>query len=95
MLTLTITLSNAYYYDESIVKIILTIDRLVVKIQSMYNKDRNFAPKKMFQGDWKCGQCDAQISELPFEPNPDRISDLKCRDCHKKAMADRGPRNFR
>jgi len=62
----------------------------------MYRDDNNrggqgnFPPRQMFQGNWTCGSCGAEIKELPFEPDPSRESTLKCRDCHKKAMADRG-----
>ena len=42
------------------------------------------------QRNWTCGSCRAAITELPFEPDPNRLGTLKCRDCHRKAMADRG-----
>ncbi len=48
--------------------------------------------RQMVQGNWTCGTCGAGINELPFEPSPDRLDSLKCRDCHKKAQADRGDR---
>ena len=42
----------------------------------------------MFQGNWKCSECGAAITELPFEP---RSTDgLKCKDCHQKSRGDRG-----
>jgi len=44
------------------------------------NKD--FAPRKMFQGNWKCSDCGGEITELPFEPSGDRP--LHCRDCWSK-----------
>ena len=31
-----------------------------------------FPPRKMYQGDWKCSECGAAITELPFEPSGDR-----------------------
>lgn len=40
--------------------------------------------RKMFKGDWKCAECGAAITELPFEPDPDRMDQLLCRDCHQK-----------
>jgi hypothetical protein len=56
------------------------------------------APRQMFQGDWKCAECNAAITELPFEPDPSRVDTLKCRECHKKSMPRRsfggGNRNF-
>lgn len=39
-------------------------------------------PRKMYQGNWKCSECEAEITELPFEPSGDRP--LYCRDCHAK-----------
>ena len=39
----------------------------------------------MYQGNWSCGSCGASITELPFQPSPDKISQLKCRDCHNKS----------
>ncbi len=46
--------------------------------------DFNQAPRKMFQGDWKCSKCGAAITELPFEPDPSRLDQLLCRDCHRE-----------
>ncbi|MAF80196.1 hypothetical protein CL629_03905 [bacterium] len=40
--------------------------------------------RKMFQGNWKCSGCGGDITELPFEPDPSRLENLKCRDCFKK-----------
>ena len=39
-------------------------------------------PRKMYQGNWKCSECGAEITELPFEPSGDRP--LFCRECHAK-----------
>jgi CxxC-x17-CxxC domain-containing protein len=53
--------------------------------------------KQKFQGNWSCGKCGASITELPFEPKPDRLGDLKCFDCHKKTRESRdnsGPREM-
>jgi len=36
----------------------------------------------MIQGDWACSECGAKITELPFEPAPDRP--IYCRDCWMK-----------
>lgn len=38
--------------------------------------------RKMYQGDWKCADCGKEITELPFEPDPDRP--IYCRDCWAK-----------
>ncbi len=48
------------------------------------------APRQMFTGDWVCGTCGAPIKELPFDPDPNRLGSLKCRDCHRKARDERG-----
>lgn len=45
--------------------------------------NRNSGPKQMFQGNWSCGNCGKEIKELPFQPDPSRVSSLKCRDCFK------------
>jgi CxxC-x17-CxxC domain-containing protein len=43
---------------------------------------RGFAPRPMVKGDWKCSECGTSITELPFEPAPDRP--IYCRDCWSK-----------
>lgn len=45
--------------------------------------------RPMFTGDWECSQCHAKIDKLPFEPDPARLNQLKCRDCYKSQ-----PRSF-
>lgn len=50
-----------------------------------------FAPRQMFKGNWKCADCGKEITELPFEPAPDRP--IYCRDCWAKRRAER-PRRF-
>lgn len=64
-----------------------------------YNNDggnAGFADRKMYQGNWVCAKCGAAITELPFEPDPSRIDQLKCRDCHRASRQSfggpRGPR---
>lgn len=52
-------------------------------------------PREMVKGNWTCGTCGGNISELPFTPSPDRLASLKCRDCHKKSQGDRGDRGER
>jgi CxxC-x17-CxxC domain-containing protein len=39
--------------------------------------------RKMYQGNWKCADCGKDITELPFEPDPNRTDNLRCRDCYK------------
>ncbi|MEK9179793.1 MAG: hypothetical protein AAB897_00035 [Patescibacteria group bacterium] len=48
--------------------------------------------KKMHEGNWKCGTCQAPITKLPFEPNPSRLDSLKCIDCWKKSRPQRDNR---
>ncbi len=48
---------------------------------------RDFAPREMVKGSWKCADCGAEITELPFEPSGDRP--IYCRDCHSKRRAQR------
>ena len=33
--------------------------------------NRDFPPREMVKGDWKCSECEAPITELPFAPAPD------------------------
>lgn len=40
--------------------------------------------RKMYQGNWKCSKCEAPITELPFEPDPARLDQLLCRECHRE-----------
>ena len=34
-------------------------------------------------GNWKCSSCQAAITELPFPPDPNRLGQLLCKDCHR------------
>ena len=43
---------------------------------------RDFQPRQMFKGNWKCAECGGDITELPFEPSADRP--IYCRECHQK-----------
>lgn len=56
------------------------------KGQITYNKmAQDYAPRQMFQGNWKCAECGKEITQLPFQPDENRINQLKCRDCHQKS----------
>ncbi|MBI2582699.1 hypothetical protein HYW30_00730 [Candidatus Azambacteria bacterium] len=52
-----------------------------------YGEDRGFE-RKMYhpaEGEtWKCSECGVEITELPFPPDPQRMNQLRCRDCHAK-----------
>jgi len=52
---------------------------------------RDFGPRKMYQGNWKCAECEKEITELPFEPTEDRP--VYCRECNAKRRPPR--REFR
>lgn len=43
--------------------------------------------RQMYQGNWKCSECGAEIKELPFEPDGTRP--IYCRDCYRKKRQDR------
>jgi len=50
-----------------------------------YNENRGGGfERKMYSGDWVCSKCQAPIKELPFEPDPERLGQLLCRDCHRE-----------
>jgi len=46
------------------------------------SRDGGFAPREMVKGNWNCADCQKEITELPFEPSPDRP--IYCRDCWSK-----------
>ena len=50
--------------------------------------------RQMFQGNWTCSDCGGSITELPFQPDPERLGGLVCRDCHRKKREERGPRQM-
>jgi CxxC-x17-CxxC domain-containing protein len=45
---------------------------------------RDFPQRQMFKGNWKCAECGAEITELPFQPDPSPERPLYCRECHQK-----------
>jgi len=47
--------------------------------------DNNFQ-RKMYQGNWQCSKCQAAITELPFEPDQNRLGQLLCRECHRERV---------
>jgi CxxC-x17-CxxC domain-containing protein len=44
--------------------------------------------REMHKGSWTCSDCGAEITELPFEPSPERP--VYCRECWTKKRAERG-----
>jgi len=55
--------------------------------------DNNSGERVKHQGNWECSKCGTSIKELPFKPDPDRLGELKCLDCHKKGLPPRQSRN--
>ena len=51
------------------------------------SQGQGFAPRPMVEGNWKCSECNTDITQLPFEPAEDRP--IFCRDCWKKKREDR------
>lgn len=43
--------------------------------------------RKMYKGDWSCSECGTKITELPFEPAPDRP--IFCKECWRKKREER------
>ena len=50
-------------------------------------------PKKMYDVQESCANCGTAITRLPFQPDPNRSSSLKCIDCWKKNRENQTPRN--
>ncbi|HBH46952.1 MAG TPA: hypothetical protein DDX47_06360 [Candidatus Jacksonbacteria bacterium] len=48
--------------------------------------NQQFGPATMVQGNWNCSKCNAEITELPFEPDGTRP--VYCRDCHRSMRKD-------
>lgn len=51
--------------------------------------------RPMYKVNAKCADCGADITELPFQPDPARMSQLRCRNCYKPRRNNfrGGPRN--
>lgn len=57
--------------------------------------ERSFGERKTYQGNWQCSDCNSQITQLPFEPDPARTGSLLCRDCYRnKKGSFNGSRSF-
>lgn len=37
-------------------------------------------------GGWVCSKCNVAIDELPFAPDPARLGQLLCKDCHRERL---------
>ncbi|MCL5733177.1 MAG: hypothetical protein M1334_00740 [Patescibacteria group bacterium] len=40
-------------------------------------------PRPTYKGNWVCSKCKAPITELPFEPDENRLDQLVCRNCYR------------
>ncbi|PIU75270.1 MAG: hypothetical protein COS76_01720 [Candidatus Portnoybacteria bacterium CG06_land_8_20_14_3_00_39_12] len=58
-----------------------------------YTNQQDGYERKMYKGNWKCAKCGTTISELPFQPDPDKTDRLYCRDCHRQNRDDRPRRD--
>lgn len=45
-------------------------------------------PLKIYHGDWSCTECGGKITELPFQPSPERP--VYCKECWAKKRAEKG-----
>ena len=52
----------------------------------------DFPPRQMIQGKWNCADCGQEITELPFEPSPDRP--IYCRECWAKRRDEKKGQRF-
>ena len=43
----------------------------------------SFTKPPMFEGNWNCSDCKAEITKLPFEPKEGRP--VYCLDCYRKS----------
>jgi CxxC-x17-CxxC domain-containing protein len=62
-----------------------------------YDDNQGGFQRKMYQGNWKCSKCGKEITELPFDPDPSRLDQLLCRDCHREkrqTFRSREPRRY-
>lgn len=59
-----------------------------------YEENSGGGDRKMHQGNWTCSKCGGEITQLPFEPDADRLGELKCRDCHSSGRMNRGDRQM-
>ena len=47
-----------------------------------FESRKDFSPREVVKGNWKCSECEAEITELPFEPAADRP--IYCKECWSK-----------
>ena len=54
------------------------------KMSDRPRRDSGNSQRQMYQGNWKCSGCGTDIKQLPFQPDPARADQLKCKDCFRK-----------
>lgn len=50
-------------------------------------QNRKKFPRQICKGHWTCADCGKEITELPFEPSPNRP--VYCQNCWVKKKAER------
>lgn len=63
-----------------------------IRSNKMTDQNSFGGQRQVYQGNWKCSECGAEITELPFEPDGERP--LFCRDCHRAKRDSRPQRQF-
>ena len=53
--------------------------------------NQGYQQRPMYEGNWQCSGCGAEIKKLPFEPDGQRP--IYCPDCYKKRREERGGYN--
>jgi len=49
-----------------------------------YDENQGGFQRRTYSGNWKCSKCSTAITELPFEPDPNKFDQLLCRDCFRE-----------
>ncbi len=51
-----------------------------------FDQNQGGFQRQMYKGNWTCAKCGAPITELPFEPDANRLDKLLCRNCHAERV---------
>lgn len=57
-----------------------------------YDENQGGFQRQMYSGNWKCSKCNTDITQLPFEPDQDKLDQLLCRDCYREKRQSFGGR---
>jgi len=54
-----------------------------------YNDNDGAPQRQRVEGNWVCSNpdCKAAITSLPFQPDPSRLNQLLCGDCHRARVS--------